>query len=138
MMADSFESVQFSVWIDSQYIVAQYIDIRYIEQMGKSNARNQGTFLILLALLDSPKHGYEVAKFIEAKSNGFFRMPFGTLYPALHRLEKMGLIYGALDSSDAERDKKIYKLTSAGKKQAQSEVSEFQLFSQAVHRLVPN
>jgi PadR family transcriptional regulator PadR len=101
------------------------------------NARNQGLFLVLLALLDGPKHGYEVAKFIEAQSNGFFRMPFGTLYPILHRLEKEGLINGERDATDNEREKKVYKLTPAGKRQAQGEVSEFQLFTKAMNRLVP-
>lgn len=105
--------------------------------MGKTNARNQGTFLILMALLDGPKHGYEISKHIEGKSNGFFRMPFGTLYPALHRLEKTRLIVGEIDPDDIEREKKIYKLTSEGRRAAQSEVSEFQLFAKAVHRLVP-
>lgn len=102
------------------------------------NARNQGAFLVLMALSDGPKHGYEVSKFIESKSNGFFRMPFGTLYPVLHRLEKEGFINGEVSADDSEREKKVYKLTAAGRKQAQAEASEFQLFAKAIHRLVPN
>jgi PadR family transcriptional regulator, regulatory protein PadR len=102
------------------------------------NARNQGAFLVLMALSDGPKHGYEVAKFIEAKSNGFFRMPFGTLYPVLHRLEKDGFIAGEIEETDSEREKKIYRLTPAGKKHAQAEANEFQLFARAINRLVPN
>ena len=101
------------------------------------NARNQGLFLVLMALMDGPKHGYEVAKFIEARSHSFFRMPFGTLYPILHRLEKDGLIIAQIESSESEREKKIYKLTAAGKKQAQTEMTEFQHFTKAVNRLVP-
>lgn len=93
---------------------------------------------MLMALVDGPKHGYEVAKFIEIKSNGFFRMPFGTLYPVLHRLEKENLIQGELSSGDSEREKKTYKLTAAGRKQAQAEASEFQLFAKAINRLVSN
>jgi PadR family transcriptional regulator, regulatory protein PadR len=100
-----------------------------------TNARKQSAFLALMALVDGPKHGYEISKYIEAKSNGFFRMPFGTLYPILHRLEKEGFLAGNNDSDD--RGKKTYKLTASGKKQAQSEVDEFQLFSRAMNRLVP-
>ena len=106
--------------------------------MNKSeNRRKQATFLTLMALLDSPKHGYEVAKFIEERSNGFFRMPFGTLYPILHGLEKLGLVTVEVKEEKTGRPKKIYKLTRAGKLQAQGEVEEFQHFSRAIHRMVP-
>lgn len=101
------------------------------------NARNQGAFLALMALMDGPKHGYEVAKFIETKSNGFFRMPFGTLYPVLHRLEKEGMIQGEIIDDGSDREKKIYKVTAAGRKQAQNEAEEFQLFARAINRMVP-
>jgi DNA-binding PadR family transcriptional regulator len=90
-----------------------------------------------MALMESPKHGYEIAKYIETRSNGFFRMPFGTLYPVLHRLEKEGLVDGSIDTSDSEREKKVYRLTAAGKRQAQGEIGEFQQFYKAVNRLVP-
>lgn len=102
-----------------------------------TNARKQGSFLVLMALLDSPKHGYEIAKFIEARTNGFFRLPFGTLYPILHRLEKDGLLTAEEAGAENGRGKKTYRLTTSGKKYAQSEVSEFQLFSKAMNRLVP-
>ncbi len=100
-------------------------------------ARSQGTFLVLMALLEGPKHGYEVSKFIEAQSSGFFRMPFGTLYPILHRLEKNGFVTCTVEASGAEREKKVYRLTASGKKQAEGEVSEYQLFTRAVNKLMP-
>lgn len=119
------------------YIVDRYIDNRYIGYMSKTeNRRKQATFLTLMALLDGPKHGYDVAKFIEERSNGFFRMPFGTLYPILHSLEKEGLVTVELNEETLGRPKKIYKLTKTGKQQAQDEVSEFHLFSKAVHKMV--
>lgn len=105
--------------------------------MEKTNSRNQGQFLILLALLDAPKHGYEISKFVEERSNGFFRMPFGTLYPALHRLEKSGLIAGGIHTDGGGREKKIYRLTAAGKRHAQGEVAEYQSFAKAIGRLIP-
>lgn len=93
---------------------------------------NQGLFLVLMALLDGPKHGYEISKHIEARSNGFFRMPFGTLYPILHKLEKAELIKG-----EDNGEKKTYKLTALGRKNAAQEVGEFQEYSKAMNRLVP-
>jgi PadR family transcriptional regulator PadR len=127
-----------SKYIYFQYILVQYIVYRYYSSMSKTtNARKQGVFLILLALLDGPKHGYEIAKYIETRSNGFFRMPFGTLYPILHRLESEAMLSSESDGMDGDRGKKTYKLTGSGKKYAQGEVSEFQLFSKTINRMVP-
>lgn len=89
-----------------------------------------------MALLDGPKHGYEVAKFIEGRSNGFFRMPFGTLYPILHRLEKDGLVSCEVEGSEA-KPKKVYKLTRTGKTTAGEEATDFQHLTRAIARMVP-
>ena len=97
----------------------------------------QATFLILMSLLDGPKHGYDVAKYIEQRSNGFFRMPFGTLYPLLHRLEKSGFVTVDLEDSESARPKKVYKLTKSGKRHAQEEAAGFQLLSKAIEKMVP-
>ncbi len=106
--------------------------------MGKTESkRKHAEFLILLALLDGPKHGYEVSKFIEERSNGFFRLPFGTLYPILHRLEKEGFLSIELEDKNSIRPKTVYKLTKSGKNQAHSEVSDFHFFIKATNKLVP-
>jgi PadR family transcriptional regulator PadR len=99
--------------------------------------RKHAEFLILMALLDGPKHGYSISKYIEDKSNGFFRMPFGTLYPILHRLEKDAIVTVEVADQDSGRPQKIYKLTKTGKQQANTEIEGFELFSKATNRLVP-
>ncbi|MCB0366135.1 MAG: helix-turn-helix transcriptional regulator [Bdellovibrionaceae bacterium] len=98
---------------------------------------NRGTFLVLMALLDGAKHGYEISKYIEERSRGFFRMPFGTLYPILHRLEKEGNVKVKIDDFSGAKSKKVYTLTSSGKKLAKEEVSEFDLLSKAIKWMVP-
>ncbi len=98
--------------------------------------KRQADFLVLMALLDGPKHGYDVSKFIEERSNGFFRMPFGTLYPILHRLEKDGLVSVEIEGSEA-KPKKVYKLTRSGKSSAADEASEFQMLTRAIAKMVP-
>jgi DNA-binding PadR family transcriptional regulator len=79
-------------------------------------ARDINELLVLSALRDGPKHGYQIALDVEAESNGLFRFRHGTLYPILHRLEDEGWIRGSW-SDDEGRRKKVYTLTSAGARQ---------------------
>jgi PadR family transcriptional regulator, regulatory protein PadR len=102
-----------------------------------SKSRKQAEFLILMSLLDGAKHGYEISKYIEDRSNGFFRMPFGTLYPILHRLEKEDLVSVEIENGDSAKPKKIYKLTKAGRNAAGHEADEFHLYTRAISRMVP-
>lgn len=99
--------------------------------------RKHAEFLILMALTDGPKHGYEVSKFIESRSKGVFKMPFGTVYPILHKLEKLNYVTVETKVAESARPKKVYKLTKAGRQQASADVADFQLFYKATSRLVP-
>ena len=73
-------------------------------------ARGIHELLVLAALREEPRHGYQIALDVEAQSNGVFRFRHGTLYPLLHRMEANGLIQGRW-SSGAGRRKKVYSLT---------------------------
>lgn len=77
-------------------------------------ARGINELLILSALRNGPKHGYQVAIDVEEESNGLFRFRHGTLYPILHRLEAEGLIRGTW-AKGAGRRRKVYALTPAGR-----------------------
>ncbi|MFC1541121.1 PadR family transcriptional regulator [Candidatus Latescibacterota bacterium] len=72
--------------------------------------------LILTALTNGQRHGYQIALEIEEKSLGMFQFNHGTLYPILHKLEKKGYIRGNWKHSEGERKRKYYILTSRGKK----------------------
>ncbi|MFC1490686.1 PadR family transcriptional regulator [Candidatus Latescibacterota bacterium] len=72
--------------------------------------------LILSALSDGQRHGYQIALEIEEKSRGMFQFNHGTLYPILHKLEKIGYIRGNWKHPEGERKRKYYTLTSSGKK----------------------
>lgn len=98
--------------------------------------RNQTTFLVLLALQGGPKHGYDISKFIEEKTKGFFRLPFGSLYPVLHKLEKEKLIHAVWEDADTQKPKKVYSLTEKGKKTTADEISLYQAHSSALNRLI--
>jgi DNA-binding PadR family transcriptional regulator len=84
----------------------------------QSLTRNCNEALILAALRDGPKHGYQLALDVEQRSAGAFQFQHGTLYPILHKLEKGGLIRGKWSSKEDGRRRKSYVLTAAGRRYA--------------------
>jgi DNA-binding PadR family transcriptional regulator len=97
--------------------------------------QNRTSFLVLLALSHGGMHGYEISKFIDAKSRGFFRLPFGSLYPVLHRMESEKLIAAKWD--DSAKPKKTYALTARGRKELEGELEIFRSYTKAMNLLVP-
>ena len=85
-------------------------------------ARGIHELLVLSALRDEPKHGYQIALDVEAESQGLFRFRHGTLYPILYRLEEEGLIRGSW-SRDTGRKKKVYVLTAQGRRHLTGETN---------------
>src|SRR5438105_1672594 len=85
----------------------------------------QGTLdmIILQTLRWGPRHGYGIAQIIRANSRDALQVETGSLYPALHRLEKQGWIAATWDVSDNGQRVRVYRLTPQGKKQLESEKS---------------
>lgn len=79
----------------------------------------QGTLdmLILQTLQWGPQHGYAITHMIRSRSSETLRVETGSLYPALHRLEKQGWVKSGWDVTEANQRAKYYRLTAAGKKQ---------------------
>ena len=79
----------------------------------------QGTLdmLILQTLQWGPQHGYAITQMIRNRSSEALRVETGSLYPALHRLEKQGWVKSGWDLTEANQRAKYYRLTPAGKKQ---------------------
>jgi transcriptional regulator len=79
----------------------------------------QGTLdmLILQTLQWGPQHGYAIAQTIRARSSDTLKVETGSLYPALHRLQKQGWVKSEWSVSEANQRAKYYRLTPAGKKQ---------------------
>src|SRR5206468_454605 len=89
----------------------------------------QGTLaLMVLKTLErtGPLHGYGIARQIEQTSDGLLAVNYGTLYPALLKLEQEGYISSEWGVSDNNRKAKYYALTRAGRKQVEKEVREWQ------------
>jgi PadR family transcriptional regulator, regulatory protein PadR len=94
----------------------------------------QGTLemLVLRTLIFGPLHGYGIAKAIRSTSNEALDIEFGSLYPALKRLELKGWIGSKWDVSDLNRKAKFYRLTPLGKKQLADERTKWNQFVAAI------
>jgi PadR family transcriptional regulator PadR len=88
-------------------------------QKQEKNDLLQGTLdmLVLRALRGGAKHGYAIARFIQETSEGYLTVEEGSLYPALHRMERRGWIEAEWGLSETNRKAKFYQLTSAGRAQ---------------------
>jgi PadR family transcriptional regulator PadR len=101
----------------------------------------QGTLdlLILRTLLFGPIHGHAIAKSIERASQDVLRVDHGSLYPALQRLERRGLITAKWGTSENNRRARYYRLTAAGRKRLTAETSKWERLTDAIaHILNPN
>jgi len=100
----------------------------------------QGTLdmLILRTLLFGPAHGHEIAKHIQRTTDDLLQVEHGSLYPALHRLERKGWLAAKweLAGKDLKREYKYYRLTAAGKKQLVAEESKWKALIGAVARIM--
>jgi len=96
----------------------------------------QGTLdmLILRTLLFGPAHGHQIAKHIQRTTDDVLQVEHGSLYPALHRLERKGWLSAKWESAgkDLKREFKYYRLTPAGRKQLIAEESNWKQLAAAI------
>jgi len=87
--------------------------------------------LLMAVLSDDPGHGYELSRRLTERSGGAFVVPEGSLYPALHRLERGGLVVSSWSSGDGRR-RRVYRMTAAGRRAMAESRREWRAFSTAV------
>ena len=94
----------------------------------------QGTLdlLVLRTLSWGPLHGYAVARMIRDRSDSVFLVEEGALYPALHRLERKGLVESTWGVSENNRRARYYQLSARGRAQLKSELATWQRYVKAV------
>ena len=92
--------------------------------------------LVLRTLVLGPLHGYGVAKAIRSSSTEALEIEFGSLYPALKRLELKGWVASKWETSEFNRRAKYYRLTLAGRKKLEQEHAEWRDFASAVGRVM--
>ena len=98
----------------------------------------QGTLdmLILQTLQWGPQHGHGIGQAIKARSDDVLKVETGSLYPALHRLEKRGWLKSTWDTSEANQRAKYYQLTAAGKAQLLREQNRWAQLVHAMGRIM--
>jgi PadR family transcriptional regulator PadR len=94
----------------------------------------QGTLdlLILKVVALGPVHGYAIAQRLEQVSRGVVKVPEGSLYPALHRLENRNLLAADWKETETGREAKFYRLTRKGRKQLETEAAGWQRLIEAI------
>ena len=92
--------------------------------------------LVLRTLLFGPLHGYAIAKAIRSTSDEALEIEFGSLYPALKRLEMKGWVASKWETSEHNRRAKNYRLTATGRRQLQREHTQWADFVAAVARVM--
>jgi PadR family transcriptional regulator PadR len=106
--------------------------------VGKPSDLVQGTLdlLILKTLSLEPKHGWAIGKRIQQVSKDALQVQQGSLYPALYRLERQGLIKAEWSATETGRKAKFYELTAAGRRRLDAELENWARLSGAINLIV--
>jgi DNA-binding PadR family transcriptional regulator len=91
--------------------------------------------LLLAVLAEAPGHGYELGQRLAERSGGELAVHEGSLYPALHRLERGGLVESSW-SKDQGRRKRVYRLTPAGRRAGEESRQQWRAFATAIDRVL--
>jgi transcriptional regulator len=102
--------------------------------LGHTTEIRQGTLdlLMLRALATGPQHGWGIAQWLELVSRETLRVHQGSIYPALHRLERAGLVQSEWQVSENNRRARVYSLTAAGHRRLADEIKDWHRFAEAV------
>jgi len=92
--------------------------------------------LLLCLIAQKPMYGYQIIKELEEKSEGYFKFKEGTLYPALHRLERAGLILGKWQMLPSGQQRKYYHITNKGLSILVEKRSQWQDFLTAMNLII--
>jgi len=106
--------------------------------MTQKNALYQGTLdlLVFRAVAKEPLHGWGISQWLARTSGGHISVPQGSLYPALHRLERQGLLSAKWKRSPEGRKAKYYSLTRRGKQALQETESRWLEFAESVRKIM--
>jgi PadR family transcriptional regulator PadR len=107
------------------------LDLMHARELKKGSAE-----LLILSLVESrARHGYEIGKLIEQRSDGAVTFSAAALYPLLYRLEKRGWIQGRWVERAGQRRRRYYKLTVAGRQVLGDQRSAWRAFAAAINRI---
>jgi PadR family transcriptional regulator, regulatory protein PadR len=107
----------------------------YAHPMNPDLLRGHLDGLLLAVLTEGPGHGYELSRRLTDRSGGELAVPEGSLYPALHRLERGGLVESSWSTEGARR-RRVYRTTAAGRRAVADSREEWRTFAAAVHQVM--
>ena len=105
------------------------------ESVPKELRKGSAEILVLALIEERARHGYEIGRLIEQRSDGALAYHVASLYPTLYRLEEEGFIEGRWVEKPGQRRRRYYKLTAQGRKRLQRERSTWQQFFLALQRV---
>ncbi|HUL74781.1 MAG TPA: helix-turn-helix transcriptional regulator [Vicinamibacterales bacterium] len=97
--------------------------------------KGSAELLVLSLLEERPRHGYDLAQLIAERSGGAITFTSATLYPALHALERQGLVRGRWDARPGERRRRFYSVTPAGRRALAVQRASWHRFIRALTRM---
>lgn len=104
--------------------------------MGDKDLKKGSAELLILSLVEArARHGYELSKIIEARSDGVVRFNVASLYPLLYRLEKRGWIQGRWVEKAGQRRRRYYRMTPEGKRILARQRTSWDAFVAAINRI---
>jgi PadR family transcriptional regulator, regulatory protein PadR len=103
--------------------------------MNRERLKGHLDLLLLSVLAAGPAHGYAIIAALRDRSEGTFDLPEGTIYPALHRLERAGLLHSSWADADGRR-RRVYGLTDKGVAALAAERTEWRRFASGVQAVV--
>ena len=105
--------------------------------MAKLDLRTGSTTVMILRLLtEKPMYGYQIVKELQTRSEGYFNLEQGTLYPALHRLEKDSLVESRWEVVEDGPSRKYYHITDAGRAELDKSARQWSDFSRNLLKLL--
>jgi transcriptional regulator len=110
--------------------------MRYVAGAREKELKKGSAELLILSLVETRRrHGYEIGKLIETRSDGRLRLSAAALYPLLYRLEKRGWLDGRWVEKPGQRRRRYYRLTAEGRRMLKEQRSGWQSFVAAINRV---
>jgi PadR family transcriptional regulator PadR len=123
--------------LSSSKVTIPYVWPPYVwSVMANCGLKTGSAALLILALIEErPRHGYEISRLIESRSDGTLRFHVASLYPTLYRMEKRGLVVGRWVEKAGQRRRRYYRLTPAGKAVLAEHRTNWETFILALKRV---
>lgn len=110
--------------------------MKHMFRMPDRELKKGSAELLILSLVEArPRHGYEISKLIEQRSEGALRFKVASLYPLLYRLEERGWVSGKWLEKAGERRRRLYRLSPEGKQVLAAQRDHWKEFAEAIRRI---